>query len=102
VQGLTQREARSVLDFVREVAAARDLPIFRARVATALPDLVRCDLATYNDLDLQARSVTWTASDPDRLFAGAIELFRGGSTRTRTCRTGVAREIRGSFVSPIS
>jgi DNA-binding CsgD family transcriptional regulator len=77
LEGLTQREARSVLDALQELAAARDLATFCARAAAVLPRLVPCELGTYNDLDLESRSVAWTVNESDRLFPGAIEIFQG-------------------------
>jgi DNA-binding CsgD family transcriptional regulator len=63
MQRLAERDLMSVLAFLKENYATRDLPSFRSHVISALPKLVPSDVTAYNEVDSH-RQLTVSLYEP--------------------------------------
>jgi len=75
MERVRQQDLRTLLDFLQGCYAPRDLDGFVAYLIRALPQVVRSEITTYNEVNLREQQITWVwepASALNLSDAGAI------------------------------
>jgi DNA-binding CsgD family transcriptional regulator len=75
VERLKGRDLRAVLDLVREAHAVLDLDTFTRHVTAALPALIPCELATWNEINPARGRIHYLLQPAEVDFAGSREIF---------------------------
>jgi DNA-binding CsgD family transcriptional regulator len=75
MEPLRTRDFQAILRLLEGVYAATDLDAFAAHVTRELPTVVRCDLATYNELNHDSRRIRWLLHGADKLIPDAERIF---------------------------
>jgi DNA-binding CsgD family transcriptional regulator/PAS domain-containing protein len=76
VERLKQRDLRTVLEFLREIYAVQDLDAFAAHLVSALPQVVRSHITSYNEVNARKRRIAWVDHPPNILsYESRKEVF---------------------------
>lgn len=72
---LTSQDLQTLMEFVRDAYALRDVDGFSAHVVEALPRLVRSDHTSYAEIDFGSRRVVRVSNPSGRGFPDADRVF---------------------------
>jgi DNA-binding CsgD family transcriptional regulator len=75
MEPLETRDFHAILRFLEGVYAVGDADGFAAYVTRELSSVVRCDLASYNELNHRRRRIQWVLHGADRLVPDAQQIF---------------------------
>jgi len=75
MEPLETRDFHAILRFLEGVYAVGDADAFAAYVTRELSTVVRCDLASYNELNHRRRRIQWVLHGADQLVPDAQQIF---------------------------
>src|SRR5713226_3026197 len=75
MEPLETRDFQAILRFLKGVYAVTDADAFAAYLTRELSSVVRCDLASYNELNHSRRRIQWVLHGADRLVPDAQQIF---------------------------
>jgi DNA-binding CsgD family transcriptional regulator len=73
---LSQRDVRAFLGFLKDIYAKRGLEDFRRRIIAALPALIACETASYNEVNAQTGQSTWLVEPDSPAFLEYRPVFQ--------------------------
>src|SRR5437870_8796234 len=80
MERLRQSEVRALLAFVRRIYAATDLDAFRTHLVSALPQVIRSEITTFNEINPRTRRddrvMRPTIAEIDTVRPGSEESWR--------------------------